>query len=182
MMLLLLGIAVGVFALDQGSKLLVLATMEEGERIPVLGELLQFFFVRNSGAAFSIASGSTWIFSVVAAVVAVFIVIFATRIRSAAWAVLFGMLLGGTLGNLYDRLFREPGFFVGHVIDFLQLYAFPAIFNLADIAIVSSMGLFIILSFRGVTLDGTRTSRAATDAEAQKPSDGSPSADPSETR
>ncbi len=159
MMLLLLGIAVGVFALDQGSKVLVLANMTEGERIPVLGELLQFFFVRNSGAAFSLASGSTWIFSIVAAVVTVFIVAFATRIRSAAWAGLFGMLLGGTAGNLYDRLFREPGFGVGHVIDFLQLYAFPAIFNLADVAIVSSMGLFILLSIRGVALDGTRNTK-----------------------
>ena len=156
MMLLLLGIAVGVFALDQGSKVLVLANMAEGERIPVLGELLQLYFVRNPGAAFSIASGSTWVFSVVAAVVTVFIVAFATRIRSAAWAGLFGMLLGGTAGNLFDRLFREPGFGVGHVIDFLQLYAFPAIFNLADVAIVSSMGLFILLSLRGVALDGTR--------------------------
>jgi signal peptidase II len=89
----------------------------------------------------------------------VFIVIFARRIRSVGWAVLFGLLLGGNLGNLTDRLTRPPGFGIGHVVDFLQIYAFPAIFNLADVAIVSSMGLFIILTLRGVGLDGTRIQR-----------------------
>jgi signal peptidase II len=67
------------------------------------------------------------------------------------------MLLGGTAGNLTDRLFREPGFGVGHVIDFLQVWGFPAIFNVADSFIVASMGLFIILSLRGIRMDGRRT-------------------------
>ena len=93
--------------------------------------------------------------------VAIFIVIFARRIRSTAWAVLFGMLLGGNLGNLTDRLIRPPGFGIGHVVDFLQVYGFPAIFNVADIAIVSSMGLFILLTIRGVGLDGKRSSKTA---------------------
>jgi signal peptidase II len=81
----------------------------------------------------------------------------------------FGLLLGGTLGNLSDRLFREPGFGVGHVIDFFQIIGFPAIFNIADIAIVSSMGLFIILSVRGIGLDGKRASRAARSDAAADP-------------
>lgn len=127
-----------------------------GESVPVLGEVLQFRYVENPGAAFSLGSGSTWIFAVLATAVAVFIVIFARRIRSVGWAVLFGMLLGGNLGNLTDRLTRPPGFGVGHVVDFIQVIGFPAIFNIADIAIVSSMGLFIILTLRGVRLDGTR--------------------------
>jgi signal peptidase II len=88
--------------------------------------------------------------------VAVFIVVFARRIRSVSWAVLFGMLLGGTVGNLTDRLTREPGFGVGHVIDFIQVQYFPAVFNIADSFIVASMGLFIILTVRGVGLDGKR--------------------------
>lgn len=145
-----------IYAGDQFSKALVTANLTLRQPTEVLGELLQFVFVKNSGAAFSLASGSTWIFSIAAAAVTIFIIIFARRIRSLAWAVLFGMLLGGTLGNLTDRLFREPGFGVGHVIDFIQVWGFPAIFNIADIFIVSSMGLFIILSVRGVRLDGSR--------------------------
>lgn len=142
--------------------MLVVQNLPVGETIPLIGELLQLRFVKNSGAAFSIGNGSTWIFSIIATAVAVFIVVFAPRIRSLSWAILFGMLLGGNLGNLADRLFREPSFGQGHVIDFLVLYAFPAIFNIADIAIVSSMGLFVILTIRGTRLDGR--SRAEADA------------------
>lgn len=149
-------IAALVYGIDQYSKYLVTEFLTLGEQVPVLGEFLQFNYVKNAGAAFSLGSGTTWIFAIIASAVAIFIVAFAHRIRSVGWAVLFGMLLGGNLGNLTDRLMREPGFGIGHVVDFLQLYAFPAIFNVADIAIVSSMGLFIILTLRGIGLDGRR--------------------------
>ena len=148
------------FGLDQGSKLLVLANLTENRLVPILGELLQFRLVYNPGAAFSLLSGSTWIFAIAASVVTVLIIVFARRIRSRAWAVVFGMLLGGTTGNLFDRLFREPGFGTGHVIDFIQIYLFPAIFNVADIAITSAMALFILLTIRGIGLDGSRTAKA----------------------
>ena len=151
-------VAVVVYLLDQISKFFIVSTLTEGEQVRVMGELLQFHFVKNSGAAFSFASGSTWIFSIAASAVTIFIIGFARRIRSVAWAVLFGMLLGGTTGNLTDRLFREPGFGVGHVIDFIQVQGFPAIFNIADSFIVASMGLFILLTIRGTGLDGYRTS------------------------
>lgn len=149
-------VAAIVYAGDQLSKAYIVAELTPGERNPIIGELLQFVFVKNSGAAFSLASGSTWIFSIAASAVTVFIVVFARRIRSLGWAILFGMLLGGTVGNLTDRLFREPSFGLGHVVDFIQVWGFPAIFNVADIFIVSSMGLFVILSVRGIRLDGTR--------------------------
>jgi signal peptidase II len=152
----LAAVAVVVYALDQISKALVVANLPESRPIEVLGDLLTFQFVRNSGAAFSLASGSTWIFTIVATAVTIFIVVFARRIRSTGWAVLFGMLLGGTLGNLTDRYFREPGFPNGHVIDFLQIPLLPAIFNIADVAIVSSMAVFLILTLRGIGLDGQR--------------------------
>ena len=161
-------VAAIVYAGDQLSKAYIVAELTPGERNPIIGELLQFVFVKNSGAAFSLASGSTWIFSIAASTVTVFIVVFARRIRSLGWAILFGMLLGGTVGNLTDRLFREPSFGLGHVVDFIQVWGFPAIFNVADIFIVSSMGLFVILSVRGIRLDGTRhvpTSPTEPDAE-----------------
>lgn len=153
---LLAAVAVVAYALDQGSKYLVVEHLPLGRSVEVLGEVLQFTFVKNPGAAFSFGVGATWIFSIIAAAVVVFIVIFARRIHAKSWALLFGMLLGGTLGNLTDRLFREPGFGIGHVIDFLHVWGFNAIFNIADSFIVVSMGLFLILSLRGIRLDGTR--------------------------
>ncbi|MEI5585591.1 MULTISPECIES: signal peptidase II [unclassified Agromyces] len=159
-LLILVGVAVTVYGVDQVSKQFVVTTLAEGEVVPVLGNVLQWQFVRNPGAAFSIASGMTWIFTILAAGVITFIVWFARRIRSIAWALVFGLLLGGVLGNLTDRLVREPGFGVGHVIDFISTpWLIPAIYNVADIAIVSSMVLFMILTIRGVGLDGSRTSR-----------------------
>lgn len=147
-------VSVAVYGLDQLSKFLIVKNLHEGQKVDVLGTVLQFHFVKNPGAAFSFASGSTWVFSIIAAGVTVFILWYARRIRSIAWAALFGMLLGGTVGNLTDRLFQEPGFGVGHVIDFVQVWGFPAIFNVADSFIVISMGLFIILSLRGIRMDG----------------------------
>jgi signal peptidase II len=116
--------------------------------------------VKNPGAAFSLATGQTWIFSIAAAAVVIAIVVFARRIRSFRWALMLGMLLGGTLGNLTDRLFREPGFGLGHVVDFIYLpWILPAIFNVADTFIVSSMGLLLLLTLLGVGLDGVRASK-----------------------
>lgn len=157
-------VALCVYLVDQIAKVLVVQNLYEGQKIQVLGQLLQFHFVKNAGAAFSIGEGSTWIFSIVGVAVLGFVIWYAPRIRSVAWAILFGLLLGGLLGNLTDRLFREPGFGVGHVVDFLQIPLLPAIFNLADVAIVSSMVLFLILTIRGVGLDG----KSAEEVEAEK--------------
>jgi signal peptidase II len=162
-------VAIAALILDQGSKYLVVTTLKPDEVVPVLGDLLQFQFVKNPGAAFSIGNAYTWIFSILASAVTVFIVWFARRIRSLGWAIVFGLLLGGVLGNLTDRLFREPGFGIGHVVDFLRIPLLPAIFNIADTAIVVSMGLFLILTLRGVGLDGSRPARSGDeDAELEE--------------
>lgn len=151
-------VALCAYGLDQFSKFLVVSNLTEGESVPVLGNVLQLQFVRNPGAAFSLASGQTWIFTIIASAVIVFIIWFARRIRSIAWAIVFGLLLGGVMGNLTDRYFRDPGFPEGHVIDFIYTpWMLPAIYNFADIAIVSSMALFMILTLRGIGLDGVRT-------------------------
>jgi lipoprotein signal peptidase len=163
-LLVVAGAAIAAYGLDQLSKFLVVSNLTEGEIVPVLGSLLQWQFVRNPGAAFSLASGMTWIFTILAAGVITFIVWFARRIRSIAWAIVFGLLLGGVLGNLTDRLLREPSFGLGHVIDFISTpWLIPAIYNVADIAIVSSMVLFMILTIRGVGLDGSREVKRSKD-------------------
>lgn len=153
---LLAAIALVAYGLDQGSKYLVESNMQIGETIPVLGEILQWHYVTNPGAAFSLATGFTWVLSIIAVGVVVFIVWFARRIRSLAWATVFGLVLGGAFGNVTDRLFRPPGFAVGHVVDFIQVIYFPAIFNVADICVVTAMGLFVVLSLRNIGLDGVR--------------------------
>ena len=162
-------------ALDQFAKHLVVTNLPLGVEVPVLGDLLILHFVKNPGAAFSLAAGSTWIFSILATAVTVAIIVLARKIGSIGWAVVFGLLLGGVLGNLTDRLFREPSFGLGHVIDFISTpWMMPAIYNIADICIVSSMGLFIILTLRGVNLDGSRTvttKKSETDATGPATSD-----------
>lgn len=153
---LLAAVALVAYGLDQGSKYLVTSSMRINETIPVIGDVLQLHYVTNPGAAFSLATGFTWVLSIVAIGVIVFIVWFAPRIRSLGWATMFGLVLGGAFGNVTDRLTRPPGFGVGHVVDFIQVWGFPAIFNIADIAVVSAMGLFLLLSLRNIGLDGTR--------------------------
>lgn len=166
-------------AADQFTKYLVVSRLTLEETIPVLGDVLQFHFVKNPGAAFSMASGSTWIFSILASAVVIGIVVFARKIRSRAWAIVIGMLLGGVLGNLTDRLFREPSFGLGHVIDFIYTpWMMPAIYNVADILICCSMVLFLILTFMGINMDGTRTpskrEQQKLDAEATESAEAEP--------
>ncbi len=115
----LLGLAIVVYACDQLSKNWVVANLPEGRSVPVLGEFLQWHFVRNPGAAFSMASGATWVFTLLAVVVVGAIIWQVRHLGSRTWAVFFALLLGGVLGNLTDRLTRDPGFPVGHVIDFI---------------------------------------------------------------
>ncbi|MFI2104685.1 signal peptidase II [Isoptericola sp. NPDC019693] len=121
---------------------------------PLIGELLQLRLIYNPGAALSIATGMTWILTIVVVVVVVVIVRAIRRIGSTGWAVALGLLLGGALGNLGDRFFREPGFARGHVVDFIDYGVFVG--NVADIAIVAAAVLIVILSFRGIGLDGRR--------------------------
>ncbi|MCW2580121.1 MAG: Signal peptidase, partial [Blastococcus sp.] len=101
---------------------MVVATIESGADIRVLGGALYLTQLRNVGAAFSFAEGATVLFSLVAVVVAVVIVRTARKLFSTGWAVALGLVLGGALGNLIDRIFRDPGFLRGGVVDFLSVF------------------------------------------------------------
>jgi signal peptidase II len=161
---LLVAIAVVVLVIDQLAKWWVVANLPYRVPRDVVGNLLIFEYDRNPGAAFSIGTGSTWIFSIVGVAVLIFVIWYARRIRSMVWALVFGLVLGGLMGNLSDRLFRPPGFGVGEVVDFLRIPLLPAIFNLADSAIVAAMILFLVLTILGVGLDGRRASKAVATA------------------
>ncbi|MEA5456896.1 signal peptidase II [Sinomonas sp. JGH33] len=154
-MALLAALAVVAYAFDQLTKLWVTSAMAEGERIAVLPPLLHWYYIRNSGAAFSIGENVTWVFSIIMTVVSVAIILYARRVRSLGWAAALGLVLGGALGNLTDRLFREPSFGMGHVVDFIQLPNF-AIFNVADSCVVTGVALICLLTLLGIGADGSR--------------------------
>lgn len=162
-----------MLAADQFVKYLTIEHLPLHEVVPVLGEFLQLYYIRNPGAAFSLGSEVTWIFTIALAVVAGVIVWKAFGLRSRLWAVVLGCLLGGVLGNLSDRLFREPGFPVGHVVDMISMpWMMPAIFNVADIFIVSGMISVALLVVFGMRLDGTRERDQAKSPEDDAAADG----------
>ncbi|MEU7069038.1 signal peptidase II [Streptomyces narbonensis] len=150
----LLVVAVLAYLLDLGSKMLVVAKLEGREAIPLIGDLLRLDAIRNPGAAFGMGEAFTIVFTCIAAVVIIVIVRLARKLYSLPWAIALGLLLGGALGNLTDRIFRSPGVFEGAVVDFIAPANF-AVFNLADSAIVCGGILIVFLSFRGVDPDGT---------------------------
>jgi signal peptidase II len=158
----LLGVlAAAVFVLDIVTKVVGVALLEGREPVRLLGGAVYLVLVRNPGAAFSLATGYTWLLSLVAGAVVVAIIRISRRLRSTGWAVALGLILGGALGNLADRIFRSPGPLVGHVVDTVSLFApdgsvWP-VFNLADSAIVTGGALLVLLALLGRELDGTRT-------------------------
>lgn len=150
----LLVVAVLAYLLDLISKMIVVAKLEHEEPIEIFGDWLKFDAIRNAGAAFGIGEAFTVIFTAIAAVVIIVIVRLARKLYSLPWAIALGLLLGGALGNLTDRIFRAPGVFKGAVVDFIAPAHF-AVFNLADSAIVCGGILIVILSFKGLDPDGT---------------------------
>jgi signal peptidase II len=150
---LLIAVAVLVLIADQVSKVLVVAHMADREPIALLGGLVTITYTRNSGAAFSLGTGFTVIITAVAVAVVVVILRTARRLRSVGWAIALGALLGGAVGNLIDRMLRDPGVGRGHVVDWIQLPHF-AVFNLADSAIVCSAVAMFLLSVSGRDLEG----------------------------
>jgi signal peptidase II len=150
----LFAVASLAYALDLVSKMIVVAKLEHHAPIRIIGDWLQFEAIRNAGAAFGFGEAFTVIFTLIAAAVIVVIARLARKLYSLPWAVALGLLLGGALGNLTDRIFRSPGVFEGAVVDFISPKGF-AVFNLADSAIVCGGILIVLLSFKGLDPDGT---------------------------
>lgn len=160
-------VAVIVIALDQWTKNWALTTMRprmaaggEGP-INLAGTWLRLTYVENTGAAFSLGTGVTWLFSLIAVIVIIVIIRTATRLGSLWWAVALGGLLGGAIGNLIDRLTRAPGVGRGYVVDFIQLPYWP-VFNVADMCVVGSAILMVALTLFGVAYKGAAAPVAAT--------------------
>lgn len=158
---------VGVLALvaDVLTKIAAVANLQDADQDPVkvLGGLVYLNLTRNSGAAFSLGAGFTVVLSALALAVAAVIVRTARRLHSAGWAVSLGLILGGALGNLGDRVFRDPGVGRGHVVDFISLFGeydkYWPVFNIADSAICVGAAIAAILAIIGINLDGTRAEK-----------------------
>jgi signal peptidase II len=169
---LLAAIAGTVVILDLLSKIIVVATIDPNEPVRVLGGLVYFSLIRNPGAAFSMATGMTWLLALVAIVVVIVIIRMAPRLRSTPWAVSLGLVLGGAIGNLIDRIFRSPGILQGHVVDFVSVFGpnaeyFP-VFNVADSAITIGGISLVITALLGIDFDGTSTRKPRKDAKDTK--------------
>jgi len=154
-------VAAVALGLDLVSKVLVAANLGDDRAVRVLGGAIYLRETRNSGAAFSVGTGATVVLTLVALAVVALILRTAGRMRSIGWAVSLGLILGGALGNLVDRILREPGIGRGHVVDWISLFANDGhvwpIFNLADSAIVCGAVLSGVLALRGVDIDGRGT-------------------------
>ena len=192
---LLLSVAAVVLALDIVTKVLAVKLLTPGQPVPIIGDTVTWTLVRNSGAAFSMATGYTWMLTLIATGVVVGIFWMGRRLVSPWWAIGLGMILGGATGNLVDRFFRSPGPLRGHVVDFLSIGWWP-VFNVADPSVVGGAILLVTLSALGYDFDtvgrrkaddavdvadtpeGTETpDEAAEDVDGQEPAEGLPRAD-----
>jgi signal peptidase II len=170
----LAGVAAFVLAADITTKALVVAHLREGEPVHILGDVLMFNLLRNPGAAFSVGTGDTIVFTAIAVAVVIYIARTARKLHSTGWAITLGLLLGGALGNLTDRIFRSPGFLRGNVVDWIEVTRYWPVFNLADSAIVCGGILTVLLAMLGYRLDGSHGTRPGAPAASPAPA---PSAD-----
>ncbi|MDX6743060.1 signal peptidase II [Actinocorallia sp. A-T 12471] len=167
-------VAAAAVLIDQVTKAVVVATLEGQRPIELPLGLSTLRVVRNAGAAFSIGTGMTWVFTIIALGVTVAIVRYAKDLRSTPWAVTLGLLLGGAAGNLIDRLVRAPGHFQGHVVDWIEWPTWPLfdgwpVYNLADTCIVFGGIFAVVLAGLGYQPDGTRETKESREPEAEEP-------------
>jgi signal peptidase II len=173
----LLSVAAVILTLDIASKVLAVKLLTPGQPVPIIGDTVTWTLVRNSGAAFSMATGYTWMLTLIASAVVVGIIWMGRRLVSTWWAIGLGMILGGAMGNLVDRFFRAPGPLRGHVVDFLSIGWWP-VFNVADPSVVGGAILLVTLSALGFDFDTVGRHRddgeqgSAIDESGDKPAEG----------
>ena len=134
------------YLLDRGTKVLAERHLDPRDPVELIPGVLQLRLTTNTGGAFGLFAGQPWLFFVATLIVSVAIVVAAPRVTSPASAVGLGLVLGGALGNLTDRVLRGDGI-SGGVVDFIDLRVWP-VFNVADSSIVIGALLLVIASFR----------------------------------
>jgi signal peptidase II len=156
----LFGTAGGAYILDRISKIWAEHTLVNGP-VDVISGVFTLRFTTNPGGAFSFGTSAPWFFATATVVVSSTIVATAFRDRRPVHAVALGLVLGGALGNLTDRLIRGPGL-TGNVVDFIDLHYWP-VFNLADTAIVVGA---LLLAATSLHKPGSRARRGGVRDEA----------------
>ncbi|GGG05591.1 lipoprotein signal peptidase [Rhodococcoides trifolii] len=144
-----------ILLLDLATKIAAVALIDPRRPVQIIGDTVTLTLIRNPGAAFSMATGLTWVLTLVAVIVVIVVIRMGRTLRSSWWAVGLGLVLGGALGNLIDRFFRSPGPLQGHVVDFVSIGWWP-VFNVADSSIVCGAILLVALTVFGIEADGTR--------------------------
>lgn len=144
-----------VFALDLVTKNWAVSSLQYREPIRVIGDFLKFTYSTNKGAAFNIADNATIGLSIVKLCVATFLIYYIRKVTSVWWGLALGLLCGGVIGNLWDRITRAPGRWGGEVVDWIELPHWP-IFNIADSCIVVSAVFITILAMRNIPPRGTK--------------------------
>lgn len=132
-----------IAAVDQAVKQLLLARLEPGVPVPVIGDWFRLYLLFNPGAAFSMGENFTWLFTTIQLLFVVGALVVAPRLRSRVELAGVSLIAGGALGNVCDRLFRAPGFFRGHVVDYISVGDF-AVFNIADACI--TVGVVVVIA------------------------------------
>ncbi|KAA1378691.1 signal peptidase II [Aeromicrobium fastidiosum] len=151
-------VALVALVLDQVTKVLAVEKLQGRDSIELIPGLLSLSFLRNPGAALSTGAGFTLVLSLIAIAVCIGVIRIAPRLRDRGWAVGLGLLLAGALGNLMDRIFREPSPLKGHVVDFIDYGVFVG--NVADIALTLAALIIVWRAWRGVRIDGTREEKS----------------------
>ncbi|WP_082582004.1 signal peptidase II [Aeromicrobium sp. Root236] len=151
-------VAALTLVVDQVTKVLAVEKLQGRESIELIPHVLSLSFLRNGGAALGTGAGFTLVLSVVAVAVSIAVARMATRLRDRWWAVGLGLLFAGAVGNLCDRIFREPAPLKGHVVDFIDYGVFVG--NVADIALTLAAVIIVWRTWRGIGLDGSRQVKA----------------------
>lgn len=151
-----IGLGLLVVAVDQLIKSWLIETLTPHHSVPFLGDVVRLYLTYNDSAAFSMGFGQTWIFAVISTIASLTVLWYIPRLKSTSWSLMAGVALGGIVGNLVDRLFRQPSFGNGYVVDYLQIpFNFP-IFNLADMAIVTMAILTVVRILLGHKIELTK--------------------------
>lgn len=175
---LLVSVAAVILALDVVTKVLAVRLLTPGQPVSIIGDTVTWTLVRNSGAAFSMATGYTWVLTLIASGVVIGIIWMGRRLVSPWWAIGLGMILGGAMGNLVDRFFRSPAPLRGHVVDFLSIGWWP-VFNVADPSVVGGAILLVVLSLFGFDFDTVGRRRPGDDESEESGVGGGQETEPS---
>jgi signal peptidase II len=154
-----LGFALIALAVDQGSKIIALSVLPRHQHVDGIAGLIGWYLTFNDSAAFSISFGATWVFTLISTLATVALIWFLPRMKTVGWSLMAGVLLGGVVGNLVDRVSRAPGFPNGQVVDFIQIPFNFAIFNFADVCVTTVMSLVVIRIFLGDPVGGSVASK-----------------------